>query len=253
MTTTRARAHAARGDEARSAAPGPGRNLFLGALLIVAALLSASACYAVFAHWLPNERALYRDYRAAVACLDHGDIQGAEECLREVTFTVEDTDTRVKHLSATLRGPAPYGRTTVPFGDPGPVLDALGEGDQVTATVWRGAVVEIGRSGSRQNSSDAPRDEPQPIAAAGTLAALLAAQALVFGLVRLLRPRDPGLFAWRPFGKVVLLVPVAGCVVVGLLSAWTGLPWQLVPAVCGPVTAGTAYFLHRDLRASHGG
>ncbi|MYT73400.1 MULTISPECIES: hypothetical protein [unclassified Streptomyces] len=247
------RARTACGDEAQAAVPGPGRNLLRGALLIVAALLSSCACYAVFAWWLPDERGLYRDYRAAVECSERTATGTGEECLREVTFTVEGTDTRVRHLRATLRGPAPYGTTTVPFGDPGPVLEALGEGDQVTATLWRGTVVEVAYAGSRQDSSDAPRDEPQPIAAAGTLAALLAVQALVFSVVLLLRPRDPGLFVWRPFGKTLLLVSVVGCVGVGLLSVWTGLPWQVGPAVCGPVTVATAYLLHRDLRLRNGG
>lgn len=61
-----------------------------------------------------------------------------------------------------------------------------------TGTVWRGLVVEIAKGDLRQDSADAPRDEPQTIAAAGTFAGLLAAVALMFGGVRLVRPRRLG-------------------------------------------------------------
>ncbi|WP_051877372.1 hypothetical protein [Streptomyces natalensis] len=85
-------------------------------------------------------------------------------------------------------------------------------------------------------------------AAIGTFAGLLAAFALMFGVMRLVRPRDPGLFTWRPYGKWLLIVAGAACAAVGLIAVWTGLPWPVVPAVCGAVVAGTAWFLHRDLR-----
>jgi hypothetical protein len=71
--------------------------------------------------------------------------------------------------------------------------------------------------------------------------------------VRLARPRDPGLFTWRPYGKWLLVVTGASCTVVGLSTVWTGLPWLLVPTICGVVVAGTAWFLHRDLRLDRAG
>ncbi|MER5750750.1 hypothetical protein [Streptomyces sp. NPDC002088] len=156
--------------------------------------------------------------------------------------------THKKNMRATLLGPEPFPRTVVPFGDSGPVLSGLQRGDRVTGTVWRGVVVVVAEGDLRQNSADAPRDEPQMTAAVGTFAGLLAALALMFGARRLTRPRDPGLFTWRPYGKWLLIVTGATCAVVGLCTVWTGLPWLLVPTVCGAVVAGTAWFLHRDLR-----
>lgn len=117
----------------------------------------------------------------------------------------------------------------------------------MTGTVWRGAVVVIAEGDVRQESTGAPRDELQMTAAVGTLAGLLGALALVFGAVLLSRPRDPGLFTGRPYGKWLLIVTASACAVVGLVTVWAGLPRSLVPTVCGAVVAGTAWFLHRDL------
>ncbi|MFJ7209306.1 hypothetical protein ACIQWR_37955 [Streptomyces sp. NPDC098789] len=132
-------------------------------------------------------------------------------------------------------------------GVPGPRA-ALGAPTGVTGTVWRGVVVVVAEGDVRQNSADAPRDEPQMTAAFGTFAGLLAVLALMFGAVRLVRPRDPGFLTWQPYGKWLLIVTGASCAVVGLSTVWTGLPWLLVPTVCGMVVAITAWFLHRDLR-----
>ncbi|MFG2407476.1 hypothetical protein ACGFR8_24690 [Streptomyces brevispora] len=70
---------------------------------------------------------------------------------------------------------------------------------------------------------------------------------LVFGGVRLTRPRDLGLFTWYPYGKWLLVVTGVSCAVVGLLTVWNGLPLLLVPTVCGTIVALTAWFLHQDL------
>lgn len=175
-------------------------------------------------------------------------IPRAEDCLRKVTFTVEGTRKTTKNMRATLLGPEPFPRLVVPFGDPGPVLGGFQRGDRVTGTVWRGVVVGLAEGDVRQNSADAPRDEPQMAAAFGTFAGLLAALAPMSGATHLARPRDPGLFTWHPYGKWLLIVTGVTCAVVGLSTGWTGLPWSLVPTVCGVVVAGTAWFLYRDLR-----
>ncbi|MFD3454504.1 hypothetical protein ACFWVC_20295 [Streptomyces sp. NPDC058691] len=225
-----------------------GRSLLVGAVLVVSSLAAALICHFLFSTVLPDQRTRYREYQAADTCPARTEIPRWEDCLRKVAFTVESTRNAAKDKKATLLGPEPFPRTTVYFGNGGPVLSELQRGDRVTGTVWRGVVVVIADRDGRQNSSDAPRDELQATAAAGTLAGLLAALGLTFGAVRLARPRDPGPFTWRPFGKWLLIVSAAACVVVGLITVWTGLPWPLVPAVCGTVVAGTAYFLHRDLR-----
>ncbi|MGX4689954.1 hypothetical protein [Streptomyces sp. JNUCC 63] len=217
-------------------------------MLIVLSLAAALTSHSVFTSWLPSDRTQYREYKAAEACPARRVIPRAEDFLREVTFTVEDTSLGAKRTTATLLGPEPFRRMVVPFGDLGPVLSGLRRGDRVTGTVRRGAVVVVAEGDARQNSSDAPRDEPRMTAAVGTFAGLLAALALIFGAMYLARPRDPGPFTWRPYGKRLLIVTGAACTVVGLSTVWTGLPWLLVPTVCGVVVAGTACFLHRDLR-----
>ncbi|MEW2623954.1 hypothetical protein [Streptomyces sp. NPDC048106] len=250
MTTTGSRA--VRGADAPPP-PRAARGLLAGAALIVLSLAAALACSLVFTAWLPGDRARYREYEAAEACPARTVVPRSEDCLRKVAFTVESTRNTPKNLRATLLGPEPFPRTVVPFGDSGPVLGELHRGDRVTGTVWRGIVVEVAAGDARQSSSDAPRDEPQMAAAIGTFAGLLAALALVFGTVRLARPRDPGLFTWRPYGKWLLVVTGAGCAVVGLTTVWTGLPWPLVPTVCAAVVTVTAWFLHRDLRRGRAG
>ncbi|WP_328432639.1 MULTISPECIES: hypothetical protein [unclassified Streptomyces] len=195
----------------------------------MSSLAAALACYLVFFTWLPNDRGLYREYTAAEACAARTVIPRSEDCLRQLTFTVEGTRNSTKNMRATLLGQAPLARVVVPFGDPGPVLSGLQRGVRVTGTVWRGVVVVVAGGEVRQNSSDAPRDEPQMTAAVGTFAGLLAALTLAFGAVRLVRPRDPGVFSWRPYGKWLLIVAGASCAVVGLCTVWTGLPWLLVP------------------------
>ncbi|MFD9002978.1 hypothetical protein ACFV0T_18680 [Streptomyces sp. NPDC059582] len=228
--------------------PRAGRNRLVGAALIMLSLAAALTSYAVFATWLPADRTRYREYKAADVCSARTVVPRAEDCLRKVSFTVEGTRKARKNMRATLLGPEPFSRMVVSFGDPGPVLDGLERGDRVTGTVWRGVVVVVAEGDVRQNSADTPRDELQMTAAVGTFVGLVAALALMFGAIRLARPRDLGLFTWHPYGKWLLFVTGASCVVVGLCTVWTGLPWLLVPTVCGAVVAGTAWFLHRDLR-----
>ncbi|MEV6795033.1 hypothetical protein AB0M87_24275 [Streptomyces sp. NPDC051320] len=230
-----------------------GPRLLMGAVLIVSSLAATLTCYFVFVTWLPADRVRYREYKAAEACPARTVIPRSEDCLRKLTFTVEGTRNSPRHMQATVNGPEPFSRVVVPFGDPGPVLSGLQRGDRATGTVWRGVIVVVAQGDTRQNSADAPRDEPQMAAAVGTFAGLLAALGLMFGAVRLARPRGPGLFTWRPYGKWLLIVSGATCAVVGLTTVWTGLPWLLVPTVCGAAVAGTAWFLHRGLRHDQAG
>ncbi|MDQ1036584.1 hypothetical protein QFZ75_003000 [Streptomyces sp. V3I8] len=247
MSTTRG-GTARRTDRPSSPLPGTARGRPAGAALIILSLAAALACSFVFAVWLPEDRALYREYQGAGACPVRAVPPRSQDCLRQIAFTVKSTRSTPKRMRATLTGPEPFPTVVVPFGDSGPVLSGLQREDRVTGTVWRGAVVVVAAGNARQSSSDAPRDEPQMPAAIGTFAGLLAALALVFGAVRLVRPRDPGLFTWRPYGKLLLIVTGVACVAVGLATVWTGLPWLLVPTACGAVVGGTAWFLHRDLR-----
>ncbi|WP_406725502.1 hypothetical protein WJ438_13760 [Streptomyces sp. GD-15H] len=139
-------------------------------------------------------------------------------------------------------------RGVVDFGDPGPLLERLEPGDEVTATVWRRDIVVLSKDGVRQNSSDAPRDELQMNAAFGMLAGLVAAEAFTFGAVRLVRPRDCEPFTWNPYGKWLLIASTAACFGVGLPAVWIGIPWWAVPAVGVPAVVCAAGLMHHFLR-----
>ncbi len=222
----------------------------MGASLITASLISALACYAVFAVWLPYDAERYREYMAAEQCPDRAATQRAEDCLRTVSFTVTDTELdggRGSRYRATLYA-APFWNHVVPFGDPGPVLEQLRPGERITGTVWRGAIMTIAKGDSRQNTSDAPRDEAQMTAAIGTFAGLLSVLALGFGAVRLARPRDHEPFTWYPYGKWLLITMGIVCTAAGFLTLWPGWPWWLVPTVVVPAMAYVAWQLYRHFR-----
>ncbi|MFF3502450.1 hypothetical protein [Streptomyces sp. NPDC003247] len=213
---------------------------FQGALLIAVSLVSAAACWFAFATWLRTDLDLYREYTAAAPCPDRAASRRSEDCLRTVSFTVEGT--RVKkgrhpEYRAALSG-TPFWDGVVDFGDRDPLLVELVPGDRVTGTVWRGAVMTIGKDGVRQSTAAEPRDEPQMAAALGTGAGLLAVLGLVFGTARLLRPGRHERFVWRPYGKRLLIITGIVCFVVGLLGVWSGIPWWLVPGLAVLLVAG---------------
>ncbi|MER7180289.1 hypothetical protein ABT404_12540 [Streptomyces hyaluromycini] len=139
-------------------------------------------------------------------------------------------------FEATLSG-TPYWNGVVAFGDPGPVLRQLRTGDRVDAVVWRGAVMRLVRYDDEQATADEPRDEPQMFAGLGVTAALLAALAAWFGLVRLVRPDDPEPWTWRLLGRWLLGIVL----VAGLGWAYGALllhvPWQAVAPVAVALTA----------------
>lgn len=148
MTTTRI--DTVRGADGPPPPPRAGRSRLVGAALIVLSLAAALSCYFVFTTWLPNDRTLYREYKAAEACPARRVIPRSEDCLRKVTFTVEGTRKSTKNMRATLLGPEPFPRVVVPFGDRGPVLSGLQQGDRVTGTVWRGVVVVVAEGDVRR-------------------------------------------------------------------------------------------------------
>ncbi|MFF0111201.1 hypothetical protein [Streptomyces prasinus] len=229
----------------------PGRTRFTGVLLIMLSLISAMLCHLSFTVWLPSDRERYRDYRAAEPCPARAAEQAESDCLSTwrltVVKTVVESGGKNSSYEATLRDEDSW-RGVVDFGDPGPLLERLEPGDEVTATVWRRDIVVLGKDGVRQNSSEAPRDELQMNAALGMLAGFVAAEAFVFGAVRLVRPRDREPFTWNPYGKWLLLTSIAVCFGVGLPAVWTGVPWWVVPAVGVPVVACAAGLMHRSLR-----
>ncbi len=229
----------------RPARRAPIGERIVGVVLVALSLLPASACHFAFTTGLPSYTERYRDYAAAEPCPAHSTAEKWEDCLRTVPLTVESTEVEKQKrggYTAFLHG-APLGDEEVGFGDPGPLLERLRPGDRVTATVWRGDVVVIGKDGVRQSSSDEPRDDAQMVAAVSTLAGLLSALALGFGAVAVARGHRPG--RWRSFGKPLLGTVVITCFAVGFLALGFGLPWWVVPIVAVSVVAYAAWLFHR--------
>ncbi|WAU82501.1 hypothetical protein O1Q96_23810 [Streptomyces sp. Qhu-G9] len=230
----------------------PGRPRLVGAALIMLSLIPALGCYLVFTAWLPSDTKRHQDYVAAEACPAHATAEVREDCLRTVSFTVESTQikqSRSGSYKAALSG-TPFWNGVVAFGDPGPLLEQLRPGDQVTGTVWRGDVMTVSKEGVRQGTSEEPRDEPQMTVAIGTFLGLLAAMGLGFGTVRMTRPLGREPFPWHPYGKPLIITTVITCAAVGLPAVWLGSPSWVVPTVAVPVVACTAWLLHQHQRPS---
>ncbi|MFI5630801.1 hypothetical protein ACIA8E_15795 [Streptomyces sp. NPDC051664] len=226
-------------------------------LLILLSLISAAACYLVFAWWLPSDSERYKDYRAAEPCSSRAMRQGRTDCLSTWHLTVVKTAVdkavgRSVANEATLTYQDSW-RGTVSFGNPGPLLRRLKPGDRVTATAWRHDIVVLSKDGVGQNTSEAPRDEIQMNAAVGVLAALFAAQAFVFGAVRLASPRDYEPFIWDPYGKQLLITSTAASFGVGLPAAWIGIPWWAVPVIAVPAVVCATEITHHRLRRNAAG
>ncbi|MFB7791331.1 hypothetical protein ACFC0R_13650 [Streptomyces sp. NPDC056086] len=153
----------------------------------------------------------------------------------------EETGTRTHSYKATLKNEGSW-RGIVLFKDQGPLSERLEPGDQVTATLWRRHIVGLSKDGVQQNTTDVPRDELQMKAALGTLAALLAAQMLVFGAVRLVRPRSAEPFTWDPYGARILVTIFGACFGVGFLALMVGVPWWFVPPAVPVVCAAVMLY-----------
>lgn len=233
-----------------------GRTRLAGAALIAAGLLPAIACWLLFTQWLPAEVERYREYTVAEPCAAGVSAPWWEDCLRTGTYTVErvvvDRGSKSSSFRATLNGAPFENGVTVSFGDPGPLLQVLRPRDEVAATTWRGDIVVLERDGVRQSTSEEPRHESQMTAAMGTLLGLVAALALGFGSVRLLRPRAVEPFTWRRYGKALFFTMLGTCFAVGFPAMWLGLPWQVVPVVAVAIVGFVARQLHRHRRPTAG-
>lgn len=236
----------------------PGRARLTGVALIVLSLMWAVLSYLAFTVWMPGQQERYEHYRAAAPCSEQATPQEvtAMDCLAIWHTTVTRTESRftgkVRVYEATLKDKGDdASQRVVPFSDSGPLFDRLHRGDEVTATGWRGDIVVLGKDGVRQNTSDAPRDEHQANAALGVLVALLAAQSLVFGAVRLARPTAYGHFVWEPYGRWLAFTSICAGVGVGVASTWLGIPgWTVLVTVPVVVCAVMVCLLRRRRRAA---
>ena len=210
----------------------PGRTRFTGVLLILLTAIPAVLCYLAFTARLPFDRENYREYRAAGPCPAHATAQVREDCLSTWQYTVVKTviknHGKTRSYEAILKNEGSW-RGVAELEGERPLFERLKPGDQVAATVWRGDIVVLSRDGVEQNTADVPRGELQGDAAMGTLAALVAAQMLVFGAVRLARPRSFEPFTWDPYGGRFLVTVFGVCFGVAPLATWMGIPWWLVP------------------------
>lgn len=223
----------------------PGR--VAGALLVVLSLIPALISGFLFAVALPDDSRRYADYAAAEPCGD-----GTDDCLRTLPLTVDHTVVkkgRNGKFEATLSGTASR-KAVVRFGDPGPLLARLEPGDQVTATVWRGAVMTVAKGDLRQSSADEPRDDAQMTAGLGTFTGLVAALGLGFATAWLagFGGREP--WTWRSLGMPLLIGAAITTLAVALTAFLIGLPWWVVPGVSVPFVAYAARQLHRYRRRS---
>ncbi|MHA4815414.1 hypothetical protein ACXZ65_13785 [Streptomyces aculeolatus] len=221
----------------------------LGLLMIVVSVALAAGCVLAFTSWLPANVSRYEDYRTAERCpANSTPDEWREDCLREIDLNIVDTVVRGgKGGEATVDGERFHGK--LDFGDPGPLLDTLQEGDKAVGTVWRGDIVALTKGRIRQKTSDEPRDEPQMIAAGGAGLGLLAVTGLVFGAARLVAPRRPGPFTWSRSGKRLFFTNLAATFGVGLPAVWLGVPWQLVTPAIVAVVLGVDFFF-RGIRSS---
>jgi len=126
-------------------------------VLLVSAILVAVAV-GLFVRALPDGDREVREYEAAPACTAAP--QGPAECRWTQEFTVSDIYlTKARHDDNTAVLTAADGtRWETSYGSRGPVLNQLDEGDRVTATLWRGRIVEISAHGRTQETDDAPVD-----------------------------------------------------------------------------------------------
>ncbi|MER7467153.1 hypothetical protein [Streptomyces sp. NPDC097981] len=218
-------------------------------------LVPALFCGFVFAEWLPSDIERYDDYTAAEPCAPTATT--FDDCLRTVPFTVDRTVVKKRGRSAgfeaVLSGAgsgadAPTWHGTVLFGDPGPLLDRLAPGDQVTATVWRSTITALAEGDVRQSSAAEPRDDAQMTALIGTFAGLVAALGLGFAAAGLAGYGGQQPWTWRSLGKPLLIGMAVTCAGVAVPAFAIGLPWWVVPAVAVPFSAYAAWQLHRYRR-----
>ncbi|MEV6357838.1 hypothetical protein [Streptomyces hydrogenans] len=221
----------------------------VGLPLLALSLFMAAGSALTLADWLPSDLERYRSYAATAPCPADTTPRRADDCLRQVPYTVERAGRESAGKSQTYRAvlkDGPFGNGEVDLGNPDTLAGWLSPGDRVTATVWRGEVMAVAAHDRRQTTENEPRDEPQMPAALGTAAALLAVLFLVYGGV-LLTGLGYGRITWKRHVWPLTGGLFAGSLIVGFVTVLLGVPWQIVPPVIVLGTAGALrLFLRRD-------
>ncbi|WP_175407923.1 hypothetical protein [Streptomyces sp. TRM64462] len=193
-----------RPDKGRTPRHGSSRRRWQGVLLqgvvaVLAGLGLGAGTLALTLVVIPDARAEERAFAAAAPCtapLPAGVAVAREECLRELDFTVRNVSiTRGKssRYAASLTREAADGGgrawERVEFGGEEPLLGRLERGDRVTATVWRGTVVEAAAHGTSQRTKGHPQGAMGDTTLIAAATALGTPAALAYGWWALTRCR----------------------------------------------------------------
>lgn len=208
---------------------------------------------------IPDARVEERAFKAATTCTEPLPATVAvarEDCLREQEFTVRSvqmTHGKTSRYTAVLSRDAADGsgrrwRQHVDFGSDEPLLDRLKTGERVTATTWRGMVVEAAAHGTSQLTDDNPDGATGDVTVVAALTALGTVAAFGYGWWALTRyrvlaagrpARALSTEGWTALG-VAALAP--GSLVTGAALEWS--PWWSAPVWVG-AAVGVAHLAAR--------
>ncbi len=227
--------------------PSPEEKRRFSRRAVVTLLIAAAVVVIVvvaFVRALPDGDRELRAYQAAQPCPSAPDAPA--ECRWTQEFTISDiylTNARNADNSAVLTD-ADGTEWETTYSSRGPVLNQLDEGDRVTATLWRGRVIEIAAHGRSQNTNDAPVDLREgrfALALAVVPPGLLVMAACVWRLVRRDLPAPTrGMAATLGLAGALFPVGIFARLMVGDRSdsPWAVVALWAVLAALAAVTAG---------------
>ncbi|MEW2129419.1 hypothetical protein [Streptomyces sp. NPDC005435] len=190
---------------------------------------------------LPRAVESERAFKEAVPCRSVPEADA--DCLWRQPFTVSGihlwSGRRGDDIHATLTSESGTAWRTG-FREDGPVLSALGDGDRVTGTVWRGRLVRIAAKGDVQVTEASPDALPEDHVA---MILVCGPSCLLLAVACAWRLRRPGERAWRRGPKLTAALAgalaVAG-VIAAVVTSGFALPLWAMPATwLAPATLAT--------------